>query len=272
MESNKDFNNNILHYVREFVKANIFKTIYVNFKMLPLKQAVKMPIFLYGKIFLLDLSGKIIIEGALHPGMIRYGYKWFDLWPTSFLPTQLQVKGTIIFKGEAVISGGANVNVQNKDGVIVLGERIVIGGGSVVKCLKRIEIGDESAITGNCIVMDCNMHFVKNIDTGVVANYKATIKIGKRCWINAGSVISKGTIIPDYSISSRNAYLSKDYREYGTNLFLVGSPAKPSSSKVQRIFTSEKQQEFREYFETHCTDYLQLEPGIEIEHGIREGF
>jgi len=262
----------LLHFCRLFAKTNVIKTIYLNFKILPYKQAVKMPIYFYGKIFTLDLSGKIIIEGDIHPGMIRFGYKWFDLWPTSFLPTQLQVKGTLIFKGRAVVSGGANVNVQSEDGVLIVGERTLIGGGTVVKCLKRIEIGEETGITGNCTIMDCNMHFVKNITTGAVANYKAPIKIGKLCWINAGSIISKGAVIPDYSISARNSYLSKDYSEYGTNLFLVGSPAKPATSKVQRIFTAEKQEEYREYFNTHDTDILQLEPGIEIETGTREGF
>lgn len=261
-----------LHFLREFAKTNIIKTVYINFKMFPFKQAIKFPMFFYGKIFVLDLSGKIIIDGPLKPGMIRYGYKWFDLWPTSFLPSQIQVMGTIVFKGEAIISGGANVNVQSREGELVIGKRTLIGGGSIVKCLKKIEIGDESRITGNCTVMDCNMHFVKNIDTGIVTNYKAPIKIGKRCWINAGSIISKGAVIPDYSISARNAYLSKDYSNFGTNLFLVGSPAKPTSSKVQRIFTVEKQQEFREYFETHDTDILQLEPGVEVETGTREGF
>ena len=96
--------------------------------------------------------------------------------------------------------------------------------------------------------------------------------IGKNCWINAGSIVSKGAVIPDYSISARNSFLSKDYKEYGTNLFLVGSPAKPSSSKVQRIFTVEKQREYKEYFDSHDTQTLQLETGIELEEGTREGF
>ena len=261
-----------IHNCREFAKANIFKTLRVNFMMLPFKQAIKLPMFFYGKVLLLDLSGKIIIDGPVKTGMIRFGYKWLDLWPTSFLPAQLQVMGSLIFRGPVVVSGGANVNVQSKEGVLIIGKDVVIGGGSICKCLKRIEIGDWTRVTGNCTIMDCNMHFVKNIDTGVVANYKSPIKIGESCWINAGSIVSKGAVIPDFSISARNAYLSKDYSQYGTNLFLVGSPAKPSSSKVQRIFTVEKQREFREYFETHDTDVLQLEPGLEVETGQREGF
>lgn len=263
---------NIISKIRSALRLNFFKTMYFNFKVLPFKQAIKLPFFLYGKVYLWDLSGKIIIEGDIKRGMIRVGYKWFDLWPTSFLPAQIQVVGQLVFRGSAVISGGANMNVQSKEGIMIIGRDVLIGGGSMCKCLEYIEIGDWTRVTGNCTVMDCNMHFVKNIDTGVVANYKAPIKIGNCCWINAGSIITKGAVIPDYSISARNAYLSKDYSEFGTNLFLVGSPAKPTSSKVQRIFTVEKQRELREYFQTHKVASVQLEPGLEIEDGQREGF
>lgn len=257
---------------KELLRLNLPKTLYFNFKVLPFNQAIKLPFFLYGKVYLWDLSGKIIIENEIKTRMIRVGYKWFDLWPTSFLPTQIQVMGTLLFKGAAVISGGANVNVQSKDGKLIIGKEVLIGGGSMCKCLKYIEIGNFTRITGNCTIMDCNMHFVKNIDTGVVANYEGPIKIGDSCWINAGAIVTKGAVVPDYSISARNAFLSKDYSEFGSNLFLVGSPAKPASSKVQRIFTIEKQREFREFFETHDIATLQLEPGLENETGTREGF
>ena len=262
----------VLSAVRFILKVNIAKTLYFNFKMLPFSKAIKLPIFLYGKVYLWNLSGELVVPDKVNTGMIRIGYRWFDLWPVSFLPTQIQIAGKLVFKGDCVISGGANVNVQSADGVLTIGAYTLIGGGSVVKCLENIEIGDETRITGNCNIMDCNMHFVKNIDTGVVANYKAPIKIGKSCWINYGTVVSKGAVIPDYSITSRNSLVSKDFSEQGTNLFLVGAPAKPTSAHVQRIFTSEKQREFAEYFKNNQTDILQLEPGIEIETGTREGF
>lgn len=261
-----------IKFYRQLKKLNIIKTLMFNFKVLPFKQAIKLPFFLYGKVFLHNLSGEVSIDGDIRNGMIRIGYKWVDMWPASFLPSQLQVKGRLIFEGQAILSGGVNINVQSKEGTLTIGNQVIIGGGSVCKCLKSIWIGDWTRITGNCTIMDCNMHFVKNIDTGIVANYKAPIYIGESCWINAGSIVSKGAVIPDYSITARNAYLSKDYSENGTNLFLVGSPAKPTSSKVQRIFTVEKQRELKEYFETHDTQTLQLEPGIEIEIGQREGF
>lgn len=254
------------------LRLNIVKTLYFNFHMLPFSKAIKLPFYLYGKIYLGDLSGRIILPNKISRGMIRIGYKWFDLWPVSFLPTQIQIMGCLEFRGAAVISGGANVNIQSKEGVLTIGKDVLIGGGTVCKCLEQIEIGDWTGITGNCTIMDSNMHFVKNIDTGVVANYKGPIIIGEKCWINAGTIVTKGAVVPDYSISARNAFLSKDYSEFGTNLFLVGSPAKPTSSKVQRIFSVEKQNEFKLFFKTNKTQILQLKPGLEIETGQREGF
>lgn len=255
------------------LRLNILKTLYFNFKVLPFNKAIRLPFFLYGKIYLGNLNGDVMIESDVRTGMIKIGFKWFDLWPTSFLPTQIQVIGSLTFRGAAVISGGANVNVQSKNGILIIGKDVLIGGGSVCKCMQYIEIGDCSRVTGNCNIMDCNMHFVKNIDTGVVANYKGSIKIGESCWINAGTIVTKGTVVPDYCISARNAYLNKDYSEYGSNLFLVGSPAKPTSSKVQRIFTIEKQKEIIDFFEKHPEQcIMQLNPGIEKEKGRREGF
>ncbi len=116
------------------------------------------------------------------------------------------------------------------------------------------------------------MHFVKNITTGVVNNYKGSIIIGKNCWINYGTIVTKGAVIPDYSISTRGAFISKDFSEEGTNLFLVGSPAKPGKTKVQRIFSWSKQKEFAAFFRDNNVESLQLEPGLESELNDREGF
>ena len=83
--------------------------------MLPFNQAIKIPILLYGKIVFHNLSGKLTIQNDVSSKMIRIGYRWIDLWPSSFLPTQIQIIGEIKFCGKAIISGGANINVQHKD-------------------------------------------------------------------------------------------------------------------------------------------------------------
>lgn len=259
------------HFLQLMWRLNLIKTLYFNFKTLPFKKAIKLPVFIYGKTYIWDIRGSISIPENVSTGMIKIGYKWLDLWPLSFLPTQIQNRGKLVFEGQAIISGGSNINIPNQNGELKIGNCVTIGGGTIIKCLDRIDIGDGTRITGNCSVMDCNMHFVKNIDTGVVANYKAPIFIGSNCWINYGTVVSKGAVIPNYTITSRNAFVSKDFSELGENLFLVGSPCKPASSRVQRIFSAELQKKYADYYLNH-DEPLQLMPGVEEEVGSREGF
>ena len=41
----------------ELLRVNVIKTIWFNFKMLPLKQAIYFPFFFYGKVSFRDLRG-----------------------------------------------------------------------------------------------------------------------------------------------------------------------------------------------------------------------
>ena len=81
--------------IKRFLHSRMLKTIWFNFKMLPFKQAVRLPVFIFGKTEFRDLSGKIIIDcPRVWPGMIRIGAKeaYVDYsrhhkihWPMQFL-------------------------------------------------------------------------------------------------------------------------------------------------------------------------------------------
>ena len=49
--------------LKELIKTNIPKTIWFNFKMLPLKQAIRLPVFFYGKVQFRNTDGNFIING-----------------------------------------------------------------------------------------------------------------------------------------------------------------------------------------------------------------
>lgn len=255
----------IARSIRTILRMNILKTIYVNFYFLPIKQAIKFPIVVYGKLHIHDKIGKIEIQtNELHFNMIKLGYRWLDLWPISYLPTQLSLLGTIIFRGPAIISGGVNLTLDSKNSIIDFGKYNVIGGGCMVKSLDIIEIGDYSRIAGGCIIMNGNMHYIKDIESGRIKKITGKIKIGQFCWINPNSIISKGAIIPNCSITARSSFLCKDYAEYGENLFLVGSPAKPSSKKIQRIFSTSKSKSLSKFFNDNPDkDFYQDSVGVD---------
>lgn len=248
-------------FIRLVFRLNIFKTIYLNFKTQTFSVALKFPIYVYGKLYIHSLNGNIIIDAPINSGMIKIGYRYIDSTPNAFLPNQLLVNSNLIFNGYVVISGGVSLSAIK--GNLTIGNRCSIGGGSFIKCLSGITIGDNTRITYGCTVFDSNIHFVKEIESGIIKNNESPIVIGKNCWINAETIVTKGSVIPDYSITARCSFINKDFNSFGTNLFIAGSPAKPLNLKVQRIFNTTEEQRLRTYFNQNPR-----EEAIKCENGL----
>lgn len=231
-----------------FIRLNILKTLYMNFRTQPFLKAIKLPIFVYGKLIIHTLEGALVIDGPIKRGMIKIGYRYVDLWPTSCLPTQLWLSGKCIFRGRTIVSGGVALFVQDNSAVLSIGNACIIGAGSMIKARDNLIIGDNTIFAANCQIMDTNIHYVKNIETGEIIKPWGPIIIGNNCWLNEGTIVTKDTIMPDYSITARNSFLNKDYSPFGTNLFLVGSPAVPKGPKVQLILNTLEEKRLKSIF------------------------
>jgi acetyltransferase-like isoleucine patch superfamily enzyme len=241
-------------YISLFIwRINIPKTLYLNFKTQRLSIAFKLPIFAYGKVKVLSLHGEVFFKGDIHPGMMKIGYKYIDLFPASLLPTQLTVNGKLVVEGPIVIGGGVHLNIERRSSLLEIGSRTTIGGGSMIKSTNKVVIGQNVQITAECVIMDSEMHFTKNINTGIVKKNYGEIIIGEYCWINQRSIISKNTILPKNSISSRGAFLNKNYTSFGENLLISGSPALVKTHHYQRIYSSATESMLDQYFRDSST-------------------
>jgi acetyltransferase-like isoleucine patch superfamily enzyme len=231
-------------------KVNWQVSIYLNFKNFPLNIAFKLPIICYGKVKIFSLDGKIIINDRIRTGIIQIG-KDIDNMATSSLPVRLRLENNIILNGPCIISGGSTITV-GKDGCIILGKFTRICSGVFLKAVKKIIIGDFSWITAECIVMDTDVHYTKNIVTGEIRNNTKEIIIGNYCWIVMRSVISKGAVLPDYTIVARNSFVNKDFSnsEY-TSIFLAGSPARIVANSMQYLPFMKKEGEINSYFKSN---------------------
>lgn len=54
-------------------RLHVVKTIYINFRLLPFTQAIKLPILIYGKTKIFSLRGRCIIHAPIKFGMIQFG-------------------------------------------------------------------------------------------------------------------------------------------------------------------------------------------------------
>lgn len=119
---------------------------------------------------------------------------------------------------------GAEIHIGNNVGI----------SGSVIYARKKIVIGDNTCIGGNCKILDNDFHPIDweirnkllldehggNITELVPAK---EIIIGKNCFIGCNSIILKGTVLGDGCVVGAGAVVCGKFED---NCVIAGNPAK----------------------------------------------
>lgn len=251
----KKFSNFIIY------RFNPIKTLYLNFKFLKFREAIHLPIYVYGSLKVVNSTGSIKINSKIKPGLIKLGYN-SDCFSASKGSALLNLSGEIIFNGYFLSSVDYTLDVQ---GTLNIGNCCTLGNSSKIRCWKSIVLGDFSRIALECQVFDTNFHYVKNIETGEVKNNNTPIKIGKFCWIGNRTSIMKGTILPDYTIVGGNSLVNKDFSHSPDFPMIAGSPAKLISNGFARIYDMDKELYFKNIFLSSNVNVINDKPGISDE-------
>lgn len=222
------------------------KTIIFNFKVLPFRQAIRLPIFIYSKTIFRNLSGNIIIDcESVYPNMIKLGADWW--YPATSKPQVMwSIYGTLIFNGPISFPQGTYIHVA-RNGVLQFGGKgTFIGTNTKIMCFDHIEIGDKAEITWDCQIYDTSFHYVDTDEK--IERLTAPIKIGNNVWIGNNTTITKGVRIPDYSIIASHSLVNKSLERYGEHCLFAGCPAALKKNNVTRIFDEKKEQELDKEF------------------------
>lgn len=81
-------------------RLHVIKTVYVNFRLLPFVQAIRLPIVIYGKTKILSLRGRCIIHAPIKFGMIQFGAR-NKVISISCDKTYIRIDGNVHFYGKA---------------------------------------------------------------------------------------------------------------------------------------------------------------------------
>lgn len=228
---------------------NPFKIVYFNFKMLPFRQAVRLPIVFYSKVVFRSLQGNIKIDGVIRPNMIRIGDKKWH--PGTMSPTILKIDGTIIFHGDMPI-GMSNYILVAKDGLLDFGTHgTTLGSNNKIICFDKISIGNNCRITWENQIIDTSFHYIEC--DNVIEPLNSPIIIGDNCWIGNRTTISKGTVLPDYSIVASGSVVNKDFSNCGEFCFYAGIPAKLKKTNIKRIFDVNEEKKLDEKYHYNRT-------------------
>lgn len=241
---------------------NVFQTVYLNFRLLPFSQAVKLPIFVYGSLNIQTLAGRCeIFSSAIKKGMITVGCNrdWF--YPSKIRGLWSIPLGTsLVFKGPCTIGNGCTIRMSGK-GILTIEENVRITSHVKICCEESIVIGKWSAIAFNCQIRDTNFHYFLDTVKCSIPSRREPIVIGAANWVGNNSVITKGTVTPAYTLTAAGSLLNKNYIAMNDGLveplFLVGTPAIVKRKGLKEIFPLKNEFEIDNFFYRHPeADYM----------------
>ena len=226
----------LFHLLR---RVNLRKTFYLNFKMLPFRQAKYLPLFVYGKAKFREMKGQIVIQGRLSPGMIKIGANR-DYVKTSVPLTYWVINGKMVFDGNDIRFLNGGYVCVSKNGTLTIGGRSIIGSDYKIMCFDKIRIGEFARIAYEVQICDTSFHYISVSGEKPIPLAKPIV-IKNNVWIGNRSTISKGTYLPAYSIVAQGSLVNKSFLETGEEIFIAGMPASLKKKGMRQIFDEEEQ-------------------------------
>lgn len=243
-------------------------TLWFNFRFLPFKQAIHLPILVWGrpKIINLNPDFEIIFEcEEIKRGLVKMNrtgeYPSHSGGHTEFILCGKR----IVFKGRAFIGCGTRI-ISYLNSTIMIGNHAVISQKDTIISCEKLVLGDFVTMGSKVQIMDSSMHFVYLADERKVQKLSSPVIIGHNTWLANGVSVYKGTILPPYSTVAGGSMVNRDYSKEPEGTCFVGSPAKPKIRNFYRIRKSSEEMMLYSYFLEHDTDtfYYDEEPSAEI--------
>lgn len=229
--------------------VSIRKTIWVNFRLFPLKEFILFHIIVGRNVRILNLKNIEVFD--LYKGRIHLG--------TSPL-FNVSTKEEIVINNNGKLKIGGNVIVQpgcilftDKKGTIELKGNNRIGARTQILSKRSIVIEENTGISWDCQICDSDFHFIENLESHKILSNTKSITIGKNVWIGNHVIVGKGVTIGDNNIIGQNSYVNKSMDD--KNRIIVGSPARYLNGKYARIWDLKMEQSLQDKCDQYDTQY-----------------
>ena len=196
---------------------SIPKTLYINFKMLSLLEAIKLPIVVHHKVKLINLEGEIKLNSTPKMAMIKIGFgssRAFDMDKV----TTLYIDGKWIINGRVSIGNASNIEIS---GICEMGDNFIITANSKIICKENIRFGKNCLISWDCLIMDTDHHKIYDCNNKII-NKNKPITIDDNVWIGCRIAIMKGAHIKDNCVVGAQSIVTGTFEK---NTLIAGSPA-----------------------------------------------
>lgn len=206
------------------------KSIYFCMKCLPVKQAVKIPVFVRYNTKLASCKGRLFLSDNIAWGGVKIGFGTVPVFDKKCQRTILHLDGKIIIKGKCLIGHGSRILVDRK-GVLELGDKFHITANSTIMAFKKVRFGSDVLISWDVLLMDNDLHHIYSDLSMQSSETEQEICIGNHVWIGCRSTLLKGCVVNDNSVIAANSVVTRkscliDTGNHNVSILLAGNPAK----------------------------------------------
>lgn len=227
---------NCLLRVRKLFRLhfNLPKTLYFNFRVFGIKDALKLPVFLFGNIHLEGLHRGCVELQQIKTGGVRIGGGWFTelCGFSNRYKSFLRLKGKLVLGGDIILHQGVVLSIT-KDATVRIGNDVRFNERAVIHSKYGITIGDKCRFGWNVQILDTGFHYMVN--KGKLAYRHAPVIFEHNVWVANSVSIMKGTYLPAYTVVASNSLVNKNFSEIGEHCLIGGIPAKYITSGVERL-------------------------------------
>lgn len=159
-------------------------------------------------------------EAIVGNGMLQLNTNAVSIHETSKI--RIDKSGKLILDGFVSFYSGLNLHIADNASARI-GNGTYINENTKISIKKKLEIGEECAISNNVSIMDSDFHVLENEkeETGVI--------IGNHVWIGADVTILKNVCIGDGCVVGARSVVTKSIP---SNSLVVGNPARIVKNNV----------------------------------------
>ena len=209
--------------------ASLPKTLYVNFKCLPIKTAFHLPIVVHHSV---NIDGKLR-KGAIKVDIrcfanIIIGFEKGSWWKGKNSTSYLSIKegACLSFGANVKICRGFGIDLHNNSSLRI-GSSSYINTNVNFECFNEICIGNRNYIAYNVYFQDDSAHKIISNST----NQHSSIRLGDCCWVCSNVHFYKSTSIGTCSVvasfSKVGGIVSPDH------CLLSGNPCKIIKENIE---------------------------------------
>ncbi len=217
----KDKRNYFIDHLVEGI-LSIPKTLYFNFSVLPLRQAIKLPVLVSYRVKLRGVNSKTVkINGKLSFASIRIGLGASRFSVECSRKGLISVENGLIEIGErAGLSEGVILDAKNAK--ITLGKHFRCNYATMIVAENDdIVFGDEVVLGWRVNIRNFDGHYI--VENGARKTNHGSIIVGNHVWICAHSDILKGAKIGNDSVVGYGSLVTKPF--LSSNILIGGRPA-----------------------------------------------